>query len=95
MPAAKGTRPPNAGKGRPKGSQNKVTTAFKEAVLEAFHQIGGTSALVSWGMQNQTEFYKIAARLIPTEVNAAVAGKDGGPVAVTFTVIQDAGRTAS
>lgn len=28
-------KPPNAGKGRPKGSANKTTTALKEAILAA------------------------------------------------------------
>jgi hypothetical protein len=28
--------------------------------------------LLSWGKENPTEFYKIAAKLIPTEVNANV-----------------------
>ena len=51
-------------------------------MLEAFNQMGGTQALLVWGMENQTEFYKIAARLIPTEMN--VAGKDGGPIAYTW-----------
>lgn len=58
----------NAGKGRRKGSQNKVTRAFKEAVLLAFHELEGVDGLVTWGRANRTEFYKIAARLIPHEV---------------------------
>lgn len=32
MPARKGTRPPNAGKGRKPGSLNKATTTLKEAI---------------------------------------------------------------
>jgi hypothetical protein len=32
MPAPKGTRPPNAGNGRPKGVPNKVTTEFRQTV---------------------------------------------------------------
>lgn len=58
----------NAGKGRPKGAQNKLTRAFKTAVLEAFEQLGGVNALVTWGRKNRTQFYQIAARLIPHEV---------------------------
>jgi hypothetical protein len=61
-------KPPNAGKGRPKGAKNKTTRAFKEAVLRAFTGIGGDKTFQAWATQNQTEFYKIAARLIPTEV---------------------------
>lgn len=60
--------------GRKKGSQNKVTKAFKEALLDAFHGLGGTDALIKWGKENPTEFYKIAARLIPTEVVGPGAG---------------------
>lgn len=65
-------KPPNAGKGRPKGSQNKTTKAFKEAVLAVYHDIGGNEALAKWAKENPTEFYKICARLIPTEVNANI-----------------------
>lgn len=75
MAAPKGTMPPNAGKGRVKGSQNKVTRAFKEAVLLSFFDIGGVDALTAWGRKNLTEFYKIAARLIPYEVIGP--GKNG------------------
>ena len=32
MAAPKGTRPPNAGKGRPKGAPNKLTTDVREAI---------------------------------------------------------------
>jgi hypothetical protein len=35
MAAAKGTRPPNAGKGRKAGVPNKVTTALKDAIVQA------------------------------------------------------------
>lgn len=73
--------------GRVKGTQNKVTTAFKEAVLEAFHQMGGAAALLTWGRDNQTEFYKIAARLIPVESAVKMTDGNGGPVQVTFQVI--------
>ena len=77
MPARKGTRPPNAGKGRKAGSQNKVTKAFKEGVLAAYHGMGGVEALTNWARENQTEFYKIASRLIPHEVT----GPDGESIA--------------
>lgn len=68
MPHKPGYKPPNAGKGRPKGAPNKFTSSFKEALLLAFQGIGGTEALTVWGAANPTEFYKIAARLIPHEV---------------------------
>lgn len=57
------------GPGRPPGMPNKTTKAIKEAFIEAFDKIGGVPALVAWGEENQTEFYKLAARLIPTETH--------------------------
>jgi len=60
-----GTKP---GPGRPRGLPNKITVAFKTAVLRAFEGIGGDRAFQRWARKHPTEFYKIAARLIPTEV---------------------------
>lgn len=60
--------------GRPKGSKNKVTKAFKDAVLETFVALGGVPALTKWARRQPTDFYKIAARLIPHEVVGPGAG---------------------
>lgn len=38
MPAPKGTIPPNAGKGRPRGSPNKATAAVREAIAQFAEQ---------------------------------------------------------
>lgn len=75
-------KPPNAGKGRVAGVPNKFTKAFKEAVLEAFHELDGVNGLVVWGRDNRTEFYKIAARLIPHEVVGP--GEDGAHLIKTI-----------
>ena len=68
-------RPPNAGKGRPKGSPNKTTSSAREAFALAFQGIGGTEALQVWAKENTTEFFKLYARLIPVE--HVGAGGDG------------------
>lgn len=54
---------------------NKVTRTVKETVLEVFDrlQLHDTANLETWGEQNPTEFYKIAAKLIPTEIKGEVA----------------------
>lgn len=70
----------NAGKGRPKGAKNKTTASIKAAFLEAFDQRGGVPSLVRWASENETEFYKLVGRLIPSEVQ----GKLDGHVTVTF-----------
>lgn len=60
--------------GKPKGTPNKLTRTVKETVLAVFNdlQADPKANLFSWGKENPTDFYKIAAKLIPTEVNATV-----------------------
>lgn len=62
----------NAGKGRPKGSQNKTTAAVKEGLLFAYEGMGGAEALLTWGRENQTEFFKLLAKLLPQEIKSDV-----------------------
>lgn len=56
--------------GRQVGTLNKVTTIFKDAVRTVYEDIGGHAAFAEWAKKNPTDFYKIAARLIPTEINS-------------------------
>lgn len=53
--------------GRPKGATNKVTRAFREALVTVYNGMGGDAALLTWARRNKTDFYKICARLIPVE----------------------------
>lgn len=57
-----------AGMGRPPNTPNKVTRAMKEAFRDAFDHLGGVESLVQWAKGEPTEFYKLAARLIPHEI---------------------------
>ena len=66
--------------GRLKGTPNKITRAFREAVQVAYDSIGGDAAFAAWARENPTEFYKIAARLIPHQVNI----DDRGPPVLNF-----------
>ena len=68
MPAHKGHA--KAG-GRKKGVPNKSTAAVKAALHEAFAEMGGVASLVAWGKKNRTEFYKLWAKMIPTEIKNA------------------------
>lgn len=70
----------NRGKGRVKGVPNKSTKAVKEALQEAFEGIGGVNALVEWAKTEQTEFYKLWAKLLPTEVKAQVKNIGDTPI---------------
>lgn len=58
--------------GRVAGTPNKLTQTVKESFGEAFEKLGGAEALVKWAQRNPTEFYKLASKLIPTDVNMAV-----------------------
>lgn len=69
----------NNPKGRPKGSVNKQTAAVKQCLINAFEHIGGWQNLAKWAEENQTEFYKLWAKIMPTEVT----GEDGGDIIVT------------
>jgi len=61
-------------KGRPVGAQNKLTKTVRDTVMAVFNDLqeDPKANLMEWGKDNPTEFYKIAAKLIPTEINATV-----------------------
>ena len=60
--------------GRPVGSKNKFTT-LKNAFIETFEELGGVDNLVEWARANQTEFYRMVARLMPREVETKVSSE--------------------
>ena len=57
---------------RPKGSKNKVTESAKDNILAVFTRLGGTDTMAAWARKNQTEFYRLYARLIPQELAGRV-----------------------
>jgi hypothetical protein len=86
MPAGRPKGTPKTG-GRKPGTPNKTTVAVKEAFKQAFDDLGGTSALVTWAMENPTQFYQLYSKLIPTEIDATLSGKDGAP-AVKINIVK-------
>lgn len=58
--------------GRPKGAINKSTKLVKDVFAEAFAELqeDETTCLVTWGKENTTEFYKLASKLIPTQLTS-------------------------
>jgi len=71
--------------GRQQGTPNRITTAFKQAVQIVYDDIGGHVAFAAWARENQTDFYRIASRLIPTEITSPdnsvtiVVSRDAAP----------------
>ena len=80
-----------AGKGRVKGTPNKSTASAKEAFTLAFKGLGGYEALTKWARNNETEFFKLYARLIPAEVH----GVDGGPLSVVVQIVREGRKVTS
>lgn len=66
--------------GRKKGTPNKATTEVKNALISAFDEMGGVPALVEWGRENPTEFYKLWVKVMPVQQTEGLG--DGQPVEV-------------
>lgn len=66
--------------GRKAGSKNKAGTTAKENILAVFNRLEGTTGMAKWAKDNPTQFYRIYARLIPTEVS----GVDGEAISVSI-----------
>lgn len=72
----------NAGKGRPKGRPNRLSSTVKANVVAVFEKIGGVDAMAEWAKddKNKPDFYRIYSKLMPTEIDANI----GGGVRVAF-----------
>ncbi len=68
--------------GRPKGALNKTTRAVKEALVDAFEDLGGVESLVAWAQADPGEFYKLWVKVMPTQIEAS--GPEGGPIQITW-----------
>lgn len=62
-----GSKPGERRGGRQPGTPNKLTANAREAFQSAFDSIGGPDRLAGWARENETEFYKLFARLIPVQ----------------------------
>ena len=67
MPAPKGTRPPNAGKGRPKGAANRMNRTLRDMILGALDDAGGQAYLAEQAHQNPAAFLTLLGRVLPRE----------------------------
>lgn len=72
MAAKKGTRPPNAGKGRPRGVPNKLTGEVRDMIRLALDEAGGVSYLVRQAEANPAAFMSLVAKILPKEITATV-----------------------
>lgn len=69
-------KPPNAGKGRPKGSLNKVTSDVKAMVLTALNDAGGARYLLTQAKTNPNAFLALVGKVLPL----TLAGDPSAPL---------------
>lgn len=60
--------------GRPQGKENKITRTVKETVLRVFNERerNPETSLAQFAIDYPRDFYAVAAKLIPTELQATV-----------------------
>ena len=85
MPAPKGTRPPAAGKGRPKGARNKMTRALKDMILQALNAAGGERYLAAQAHKNPAAFMALLGKVLPLQV----AGTETEPIQISLIRYDD------
>lgn len=72
-------KPPNAGKGRKPGSENKLTRTAKDAIAHAAEALGGADRLVDWAKEdpaNEKAFWTVIyPKLLPLQVTGS--GENG------------------
>ena len=72
--------------GRAKGTPNALTASIKDAIQNAFEELGGTSYLVHVGRTDPRTFCALLSRLLPTKL----ANADGSPLLAALTELTDA-----
>lgn len=81
MPARNGTRPPAAGRGRPKGATNKMPRALKDMILGALNDAGGQQYLAEQAGKNPVAFMALLGKILPLQI----AGDPAQPLQISLT----------
>lgn len=78
-----------AGRGRPKGSPNKISALLKDAILEAAEKAGNKDGLVGYlqtqAQANPQAFLTLLGKVLPLQVT----GEGGGPITVVERILVD------
>jgi hypothetical protein len=80
------SKPPNAGKGRPKGVPNKATKALKDMILGALDAAGGEDYLQRQADENPGPFMALIGKVLPSTM--AITGPEGKDLKITFEIIR-------
>ena len=61
--------------GRQPGTPNKITTAVRDAILNAFQEVGGESYLTSVAKDDPRTFCTLLGKVLPTQISNEVPTK--------------------
>lgn len=70
-----------AGAGRPAGKPNKLTADLKDAIMNAFDEVGGQSYLCKVAAEDPRTFCTLLGKVLPM----TVAGDPDKPVKMEFS----------
>jgi hypothetical protein len=70
----------NAGKGRPKGSKNKVAKEAKAVIAEAAEKLGGVERMVEWVEEDPANERAFWSSIYTKLVAVTVAGDQDNPI---------------
>lgn len=65
---ARGSKPGERRGGRQKGTPNKTTAALKDAIMNAFNEVGGQSYLAKVAMEDPRTFCTLLGKVLPMQV---------------------------
>lgn len=51
-----------------------VNISAKDSLHRVFHKLGGVNGMLDWAKKNPSEFYRLYARLVPTEIEGNFTG---------------------
>jgi hypothetical protein len=68
------------GRGRPKGSKNKVSAEAKQVIAEAAEALGGSERLLAWAQSDPLNERAFWTTIYPKLVALTVAGDPDNPV---------------
>lgn len=68
------------GRGRPKGSKNKVSAAAKDVIAQAAEAIGGATRLLEWAKEAPENERAFWTTIYPKLVSVTVSGDPDNPL---------------
>ena len=76
----------NKGRGRPKGSVNKVGKEAKDVIAQAATELGGATRLLAWAKEAPENEKAFWATIYPKLLPLTVAGDAANPLMTGLTV---------